>query len=363
MFEKICIVTLYDNINIGNKLQNYAAERLCLEFAKEVETLTYFEAYGIAPDMSWKGRLVAKIGFPKGKASQKRAILRRRKKFENFSAFYLHPTPEISFKSLPENLPEQYDAFVVGSDQVWHNWTDTDAELRYFMLEFAPIEKRICISPSFGFNDIPEKYLGHYVNGMKGFRFLSCREKDGCDLIEAVTGRKAELLLDPTLMFDCSDWMEIEKKPNVILPDKYMVVYFLGGIDDITRKDIMELARANGLEPVFVFDLLDLRYFDVSPDEFLYLIRNSSMVCTNSFHGCVFSILYGKRFTVFDRKDSEGIKMMSRLSTLLDIFGIPSELHKMRVISPDIYQSNANRILKREREHMSKYLSNCFSKP
>lgn len=346
--RKIAILTLYDNSNIGNKLQNYAVQIIFEKLGYICTTITYKEIF---KEISWKGWIVYFLGIPQGKAKYKRMLVRRKQVFADFSNRYLNIEKPIHFRDISK-IVNRFDYFVTGSDQVWHNWTNTKEELAYFFLEFAPEEKRICIAPSFGFEHIPEEFRNNYQKGLQGFRNLSCREISGCKMIFELTGRDAELLIDPTMVLTIDDWNKICVKPKYEVPDKYLLIYFLGGMNPEDVNYINKLAKRQGLKIINIFSLDDEIYYYTSPNEFLYLIKNASYVCTNSFHGCTFSILYNINFLVFNRMDAEGSKMHSRIGTLLSKFGLENYVVKgkedFNFASIDF--STTNTILKEERK-------------
>ena len=325
--KKAAIVTLYDDINLGNKLQNYALQEVLKKFldCKTVDTLSYSEAKENTSDkLSWKGKLVLALGYPRKKALEKRKMIERRKKFERFSSANLNVVDPKPFHDFGKFENSKYDYFIVGSDQVWHGWMNTEEELNYFFLKFASPEKRICFAPSFGFNEVPENNIKLYIDGLNGFRFLSCREESGCELIRQMTGKDAVLLPDPTIVLPVEEWRKLERKPDYELPEKYILSYFLGeqrGIKNTKlSEDISIIAEKSNLPVIDIFDKTCLYYYATDPCEFLYLIRNAELVLTNSFHCAVFSILNRKKFKLFSRNDSDGKKMSSRGDTLLKEF-------------------------------------------
>lgn len=353
IFNKIAIVTLYDNINIGNKLQNFAVKKILEKYCVTVETLTYSEAYKMAPDMGWKGKIVAFFGVPREIARKKRAMLLRRKKFEAFSAKYLNARTDIPFYAYGLDISYEYDAFVTGSDQVWHNWSNTKAELDYFFLDFVPKSKRICLSPSFGLKEIPKQWIPNYIKGLSGFNHLSCREKDGCELIKKTVNREATLLLDPTMIIEREQWDSIAKKPDYDLSNSYILVYILGPLSNVVNDKIIEIASKNNLNIINIYNIDDRNFYTTSPDEFIYLVKNASLVCTNSFHGLAFSILYSKKVYIFNREDKEGIKMGGRIETLLKAFNLNFD---NVVIDERFVETKLNE----ERRKFYNYLDMCF---
>lgn len=354
LFEKIAIVTLYDNINIGNKLQNYAMKKILENYSENVYTLTYSDAHDMAPDMGWKGKLVAYLGFPRSIALKKRAIIYRRKKFEDFSLKFLDAVAPLPFNQYNTSISCDYEAFVVGSDQVWHNWSNTREEIDYFFLSFVPIHKRVCVAPSFGLSRIPEQWIDAYSVGLDGFHHLSCRENDGCNIIRQIVDRECDLLLDPTLILDTKEWDSISTKPSFKLPEIYILVYIIGPISNESRNRIHEISLSFRAKVINIYDINDIEHYTTSPDEFVYLVKRAAAVCTNSFHGCAFSILYSKKVFLFNREDKEGSKMTGRINTLLNVFGL----------NPDNVEIDSHSVASRldiERKHFYKYVEMCLS--
>lgn len=356
--KKVAIVTLYDDINIGNKLQNFALQEILIRQPNinAVITLRYSEARKTAPDnFGWKGKLALLLGFPKTIAKEKKKWKERRKRFNNFSKKYLNTAEEKSFLDFDKKINDEYDYFVVGSDQVWHNWTNTKEELDYFFLRFVDPHKRICVSPSIGLIDIPEKFKTKYIEGLNGFRYLSCREAEGCDLIYSLTNKLAELLPDPTMILTKQDWEEIEKKPDYEVPEHFILCYFLSKNKTEINKSVNDFSKRVNLPIINIYDKNYLQYFTTRPDEFLYLIHRADYVCTNSFHGSVFSILFQKNLLLFRRKDNEGVKMNSRLNTLIEEFDLME--NENGIICN---YEHTDRLLFEKREKMQSYLQKVF---
>ena len=356
MISQIAIVTLYDEINIGNKLQNYALQQILRQYAKTVDTLSYKEASSITPLLGWKGKMVLKFGFPKSKAEEKKAILERWNRFNQFSKEYLRVCSPKKFSDYNADVSDQYDFFVVGSDQVWHNFSCTNDEIKYFMLRFVEKRKRICFAPSFGFDSIPESFRDEYITGFNGFRMLSCREKSGCKMINDMTQRTAELMPDPTIGLSASEWGKIEKHPEYTVPDQFILSYFIGNKSKENIEEIDNLSASLGLPIIDVFDKKNLSYFMTRPDEFLYLIQRTNCVLTNSFHGSVFAIIFHKKFRLFARSDTDGKTMSARLNTLLEEFHMERNNNGFFETHDDV-----DTALKAKRRIIDDYLQRSFS--
>ena len=211
---------------------------------------------------------------------------------------------------------EKYNFVVTGSDHVWCIGTQTLKQAEYFYLKFIPREKRVCYAPCFGFSQLSdsEDYELH-KKGLEGFDNLSCREQEGVNLIKQIINKDAQLVLDPTLLLNASQWRELEKKPDIGLPEKYLLTYFLYNIPEYEQA----IKQAAGDLPIVnlrTYTCPDLPGYmaDVDVNEFLYLFDHADLIFTNSFHGTAFSINFGKNFYSFVREDDHS----GRINTILN---------------------------------------------
>lgn len=362
--KKVAIVTIIGNYNIGNKLQNYAVLRSYEKLGMSGSTITYnlseIEASGKKENILKEivKKCLCIIGIQSESVIQYRLKRKREVVFQNFTEEYLHPAEVVSFTKIPKNLVERYDYFSVGSDQVWHNWTNTKEELEYFFLTFCDRKKRLNIAPSFGHEMLPEKWEPIYIDGLKGFAHLSCRESSGVNIIKKLTGKDAELLIDPTMSIGKSEWENIEKRPIYDVPQRYIIAYFLGNGKEQMIERVYEYAEQMKCNVINIYDIVNSKkYYVTGPREFLYLIHNAELVCSNSFHAIAFSIIYNKNFICFERSRNEG-NMNGRIITLLDKFGLRTRLDSNVNIDNllDIEYKNINLILASERNKYVNYL-------
>ena len=119
------------------------------------------------------------------------------------------------------------DFFVVGSDQVWNpEWyEDCKIKKEMYLLTFADDSKKICFSPSFSVEKLPSKWEEWFRVNLNKFPRLSVREDTGAKIIENLTGRKAEVLIDPTLMLSKEEWKKLSAD-NKITEKDYILTYF-----------------------------------------------------------------------------------------------------------------------------------------
>lgn len=250
--------------------------------------------------------------------------------FREYRNKYIGPYSPIykGFDKLVKNA-SSYDAVMVGSDQLW---TPAGLMTKFYNLLFVPDNvRKISLATSFGVTEIPEDQVELTKQYLNRIDFLSVREVSGQVLIEKLTGRKATVAVDPTLLFDGNEWIEIfayEKQSE----SPYIFAYFLG--DNNTHRDAVEqLAKKKNLKIItcphmdeFVerdMSFGDDKRFEVSPVDFLNLIRGAEYIVTDSFHGSVFSILNHKKFLTVNRySDNLRKSKNTRIESLFSLLGI-----------------------------------------
>lgn len=342
---KICINTLCGDNNYGNRLQHFALDHLlhgigmtttswtdCTIQAssssnikailkQNIKKLLPSDAYSITHDIYRRIRYGKKV---KPNFFRERAFRRFTKRCipgcHNIYAKTYHDVDGIIQE-------EGIDYFVAGSDQVWNPEWDRNG---YYFLTFAEPKKRLSFSASFGVSEIPEcdkERFSKYLNEMK---YISVREQRGVEIVRELTGREADLTLDPTLLLERKDWDKYVDTVSVDLPEAYIATYFLGE----APKAVYEYAKRKGLPLVELNSLKNSKYYSIDPLQFVYVIRNAKCVLTDSFHGTAFSLKYNKEFYVFKR---QGFKqdMFSRIETLTNLFGLEKRIQNNDRIEED----------------------------
>lgn len=370
---KIGIATIVDYKNYGNRLQNYALQEVIKSLGYEAETIvnkkympeeteSFLTRYiDRMKELGLKGNISRISEKLKGEPKEK-LLNEKKRRFKEFSKEHINETPfTVQPQSVPEDLKNQYSFFVTGSDQVWNpNYRNGSA---FDFLTFAPSDKRVAYAPSFGVSTIPDRFKADYTNWLNGFASLSVREDAGAQLIESLTGRKAPVLVDPTLLLAKDDWLSLAKESDKKPANSYLLTYYLGELSQDKQKMIRDIAEEKNLEVINLADYHDPDYYTIAPDEFLDMINDSSIFFTDSFHGAVFSILLQKPFVVFDRV-SKGPSMNSRIDTLLSKFKLSQR--KFENISHeqlfDIDFTHISAILEQERNKSLTYLKQAFNK-
>lgn len=366
--KKIGIITICDYTNYGNRLQNYATQEVLKSLGFEVETIVNNPAVVKSGTELKRGslgriknlsidKLFLKILEKTRKKFYKKYEEARKISFKRFTKEYIKETDYVLTRDyIPENIGNCYDYFVVGSDQVWNPLFRQGFPIDF--LTFAPKNKRIAFSPSFGISTIPQEYIENYKLWLSEIEYLSVREQTGAKIIKDLTNRDVEVLVDPTLLLSKEKWLEISRESISKPKQEYLLTYFLGGISKRREKIIKRIAETRNLKIVNLASKKDLKRYTADPAEFIDYINSSTVFLTDSFHGCVFSILLGKPFIVFQREDKLP-SMSSRIDNLLTKFRLEKrKIENIKFSSElfDIDYSHVPEILEKERKKSINYL-------
>lgn len=216
----------------------------------------------------------------------------------------------------------RFDAIIVGSDQVWRE-VYTPCITDYFLTFLSDDKiKRIAYAASAGTEDldIEESLLPVCGEGLKQFDAVSVREESARELLLSSFGVDSTVLLDPTMLLTQTDWQTLIK-PSDYLEKNSLAHYILDTSEE--KNDIIKdishslYLTKNELSASFFTSKGKPRKLD-SISMWLSAFANASFVVTDSFHGCVFSILFKKPFIAIANKE----RGLSRFTTLLGHFGL-----------------------------------------
>ena len=339
---------LYDEYNYGGVLQFYALQRILksnniecdIIFFNNDEKVSYYELP--AGKKILLNVKIAIYGCFDGKSNIIDENIRKRKlKIDEFKRQYYSPVINETNISYSE-----YDAIVCGSDQIWNpNW----ARRRCF-LEFVPDEiNKVIYAASLGCESMSKEQKAQFEPRIERLQYVSVREQSGKAILDSfIKDKDIKVVLDPTLLLLPEDWNNIVVEPK---EKGYVFTYFLGKYDDkieyigefAKRKElkIINIPFASGEKNDDVC-FGDLQIKDADPGEFIGLIKNAEYIFTDSFHACVFSVLFKKEFYAFQRDNSK--KMQGRINTLLHNFNLPDRFIEvgtdLDMISSIDYQNN-----------------------
>lgn len=363
---KIGILTYQYAMNYGALLQAYALKSYLESLKHEVEILNYDTSYLYNQQRSLKSKIISRAWsvVRNGLGGRK-----KNKKFELFRNDFLKLKSPVltSGACLKEYLKnKEFDAFIVGSDQVWNPEINGN-DFTYY-LEFVSDEIKISYAASFGVSSLDEKITNQIVELVSTFNAVSVREKTGLNILKDLRN-KAEVVLDPVFLPNIETWNTLADIKKVA-PEKYLLCYVMPG-DKVLEKKIEKLAeeykKITGNTVVFLgrkeykrFKNDGKDFVSADPIEFVNLFKNADQIITNSFHGTAFSIIFNKSFYSLVNTQISGKRQLS--SRVIDLL---EELRlNMRLIdvmetcdfSLEVEYETVNATLKKMKEHSRIFL-------
>lgn len=349
--KKVGIITITGLNNYGNRLQNYALQKTVEKIVDcRCETL-------LNKSCRIKG-YIKKILIPHTQVLTERTI-----QFQHFNEEFLHFSDIVINNFSKDRRLREYDCLICGSDQIW-NSDYPENDRANFGCFFSDI-KVISYAASFGTDTIAKNKRKRYAKYLKRMQSISVREENGKVLANELTGRTDICVhLDPTFLLNAEEWSELEKTPEQYKGERYILKYFLGENNSEIDQKIEKYAQKFDLK---IIDIISKAspYYNIGPSEFLYLEKNAELIVTDSFHSCVFAIIYKRPFIVVDRKENRLQNMGSRIDTLLKKFHLEnrkylgSDLEKITHNSIAYHQLNS--ILEFEKGKAIEYLKNNLS--
>ena len=341
--KKVAIVTITDNNNFGNRLQNYAVEQLLIK--NNMQPFTIWQKEELKEKIK---EIIKEIMFFN-------KIADRFKKFKSFTNKYTNKFYVKNYDNITDSNCN-FDYYLIGSDQIWNfKW---QLNRNRFLLNI-PKNKIFSFAASFGVSKIEEKYCDWYKKILNNVEKISVREDAGKKIVEDVVGRKdVQVLVDPTMLLTAEEWDKVAKKPEQLKTDRYILNYFLGELSEKRKAEIDRIAKENNCEIINILDK-NSPFYCTGPSEFLYLEKNAKVICTDSFHSCVFAILFNRPFIIFSREDKKENNMNSRIETLINKFNLKNREYNEKEITKENLNhdyTEAYKILDEERKKSIKFL-------
>ena len=375
---RVAIVTLPLHTNYGGLLQAYALRKAIGSLGHDVTVLDLKE----------------KMPAPKGlKAPFKyaeRALKRMLKGKDGPEVFrekrYARELPVLSANVLPfireyidpkmigsysDVKDGEFDAFVVGSDQVWRPKFFIPIEDAFLAFTEGWNVRRVAYAASFGTDELEYEYMQLEACSKQLAKFdgVSVREDSAVSLCEEwLDYEGAHHVLDPVLLLDSGCYREIASGAMEHKAKGKIATYILDRSDE--KKHVIDfVSKVSGMDvhDCSVYPYVDDRpvYERVVPalEEWLTAFADAEFIVTDSFHGCVLSILMHKRFIAV----GNSYRGMARLKSLLDMFGLdmrlvhgidPEDDGEFFMSDPD--WSTIDRILEEKRNESMSFLKHSL---
>lgn len=375
--KKVGILTQPLHNNYGGLLQAYALQ-------KTIKNLGY-DVWIINRDHNKRGLIKrlkthTELFINKYVLNKKNTLIRYPSKKEKlligkntiyFKNKYITPiTPVIDSNAGMHLLNEaNFDAYVVGSDQVWR--PKYSPNIKNFFLDFVDGTKKVskvAYAASFGVSDweFNRQETSRCSGLVKDFNAVSVRETSGIPLCDQYLGVKAIQVLDPTLLLEPNDYSLLIQNENEPQLEGSLMTYVLDRnyekekfIETIAQKLNLKLSNEMQFQPLTIENRNDIeKCIYPTVTKWLMGLRDAEFVITDSFHGCAFSILFNKPFLVLGNER----RGLTRFESVLNLFNLKERLItdtenlKEDQISSVIYWDKINALLATEREKSLKFL-------
>lgn len=334
---KIGILTHPLDYNYGCLLQAFALQKTIKSMGHEVVTIDRFSDPRVAffsQFKNWMKRIAAH--YIKGKnvricwnpnltMDMKCTLFSQTQKFVDRNI----TNTGIVFPSDLERIDKEYqfDAYVVGSDQVWL----PNFSLNCF-LDFVHRDnvKRIFYAASTGstsFADVPSLAM-KCKNLSRKFSGISVREDSLLPVVKKALGRDAIQVLDPTLLLDAKDYLAacVEKEDD----SPIIFTYILDKTDD--KQVLVDNVQKNLHLPIVAGSVekdyergkrMDInKCIYPSVDHWILNMARAKFVVTDSFHGTCMAITFRKPFVVVGNK----ARGLNRFLSVLRLFNLENRL-------------------------------------
>nr|WP_325185246.1 polysaccharide pyruvyl transferase family protein [uncultured Oscillibacter sp.] len=326
---KTGLVTFYHIHHYGAALQAAATQRAVESLGGSCEIIDYYVNQN--NDLFRAPTGLGSAAADAHTALHYKPLKTRYERFEDFSRRQLHISPH-RFESFAElrsaELP--YDLILSGSDQIWNPTIFPDGHFDPVFFGAFSDRRKIAYAPSFGVPRIPDGMEEELRRYLARFSHLSVRESQGAVIVRELTGRDAPVVLDPTLLPSREDWAQMASS-HACTGKGYILCYCISAPGPL-EPYIRRLAEETGLP---VVQLCGTRrkvhpkarcVLDAGPAEFLGLFRDASFVCTNSFHGTVFSVQFQKPFFTAVSPRELAAPETSRTFSLLSRLGLAERI-------------------------------------
>lgn len=353
---RIGILTLPLHTNYGGILQAYALQTVLERMGHEVVVIDKIENYHvnkIVYPFIILYRIIKKVIFKdknvqvfrESYGNKIEPIVRQNTNI--FINKYIKRLEVYKYSEITQT--NQFDAIIVGSDQVWRPLYNSNIEDYFIGFDEYGDFKRIAYAASFGISswEFDVNQTQKCSSLIKKFNAVSVREFSGAVLCSNYFNVRAKVVLDPTLLLNKYDYIHLIdlsenraselKLFNYILdltPVKQKIIDKIS--NELQMKPFTNMAKLAATRGNYRHHLEDCIFPSVT--SWIKSFYESDLVVTDSFHGCVFSIIFNKPFWVILNKE----RGTARFDTLLSIFNLKNRIVDVNKINSINWKDKIN---------------------
>lgn len=354
--KKTGIITFQNTLNYGAHLQAFALCEFLRQQGYHCEIIDYHcSAITKTYDMRWRhhrGSWKAILQFLVNYSDMKS----RKKKFDQFLSDY---RSKETYTSDNKNLLSQnYQAFVVGSDQVW-NTLLTGNDMTFF-LDFAKGGKKVSYAASIGEKQFSQNEIEQIAANLAEFDGVSVREQKAVSAVQKMGVKNVQTMIDPTFLIEKKKWIQLANRSEKYKKLKKYILVYAQGKPVYGFEFAKKLAQEEHLSIVVIHGYARnfkgaLNIKNASIEDFLWLILNAEHVITTSFHGMALSMILEKSFYYEEKGNSTD----TRKSDLAELFAVENR----KLVNADkktgkqsIDYNKVGSVIRRERERAIQFL-------
>ncbi len=374
---KIGILTFHRAHNYGAVLQAYALRTYLRQRGLEAHLIDYWPEYRKGQYdlldrsfLSSNASLSAKLKRLLRQLAYLPFKYQRHRKFSWFIRNDLGVNGN-SMIERGEDIPDQYDVVITGSDQVWRHISSARFDgfdaVYWGRYPVGARGKKITYAASMGVLN----YAGHESfirQQLAEFDAVSVRESELKEVVDQLSERPVKQVIDPVFLLNEDDWdelIELDEKGK----GKYLIFYHLIRSEKVARF-VERLAQKHGLK------VIELKGGDspfanpfrtrraIGPIDYLKLFRGASYVVSTSFHGVAFSIIFQKQFYALGMQNNSG-----RVTSLLESLGLGErylddrqvESYDFNAKGPSIDYASVGSLLSETIDESKRYLADALS--
>lgn len=319
---KIGILTFHCAHNYGAVLQCYALQEMLKNMGHKVEVIDYRPEYLLAPYRKFslsRFKRSSLLSIVKACIRESLLLVKRIRRYNAFQTFInkrFNLSPTVKDKA----IPPFYDVYIMGSDQIWNPKITKGFDPVYFGFFNFDKENRKYISyaASMETKELDKESKDFIEKALMNFDAVSVREAQLKTLLQPLTGKDIELVLDPTLLAYKKIWDAIAIRPKI--NKKYILVYQVRYNVNTTRI-ARQLAKNINAEVIEITANLQMHLPNKnrqceSPEKFLGWVKNANCIVTTSFHGTAFSVIFNRPFYCIKLDDGGDTRSESLLKNL-----------------------------------------------
>lgn len=319
---KFALLSLSPNANYGGLLQLWALQQVVNKLGYESEILIRKKQAKIPISIYFKRIILKLLGKSDTPIFKEQIIGRNERRL--FKFIDEHYNSRV-VKSLEDINKDEYDGIIVGSDQVWRKpyFLNSWNTVNYYdaFLDFAKNWniKRIAYAASFGISDLQfDREENKEIQSLLSkFNYISAREVSGVKIIEREFNLSSDLVLDPTLLLSRNEYEVLCRRNKVNVKQQNIVVTYILDKNPETESIIEKVLESKRLRWKELYNSDEMTPY-ISVIDWVNTIASAELVITDSYHGCIFSLIFNKPL-IFTGNNKRG---NARFETLIEMFDL-----------------------------------------